>query len=175
MGLGFGVGLSFARLGKTSLRLRYFFAATLPYADMLNVLGAAGRGRSRGAILSRVQVRLPSITLFLSRPSRSIEIGKKYSSSCAAAVPRVATQSPQSPIEFDSFHSRACSPISRQNPSLVTTIAPSSLLVARLSIPLGLLVFSSAMNRSGMHGNGYGAPLRAGRSRAAAGRCNLSK
>ena len=166
--------MSFARLDKTSLRLRYFFAATLPYADMLSALGAAGRRSPsrRGAILSRVQVRLPSITLFLSRLSRSIEIGKKYSSSsssCAAAVPRVATQSPP-PIEFDSFHSRACSPISRQNPSLVTTIAPSLLLllllVAWLSIPLGLLVLSRAMNRSGMHGNGYGTPLRAGRGRA---------
>ena len=155
--------MSFARLDKTSLRLRYFFAATLPYADMLNVLGAAGR--SRGAILSRVQVRLPSITLFLPRLSRSIEIGKKYSSSCAA-VPRVATQSPP-PIEFDSFHSRACSPISRQNPSLVTTLVPPPLPsppipLARCLAPSGCWYFQGARTE-GI--SVFMVPLR--------GRCNL--
>ena len=165
--------VSLARL-EEALPLRFFFRLDPPLTWLLLQFAVclSPMRLGAGAAAPRANSSLCPTTINNAFFCDPLKLAKNIPPPGAGAATRVVTQSP--PIEFDSFF-HSVSPISRQNPSLVTTIAPSSLLVARLSIPLGLLVFSLAMNRSGMHGNGYGAPLRAGRSRAAAGRCNLSK
>ena len=60
-----------------------------------------------------------------------LKLAKNIPPPGAGAATRVVTQSP--PIEFDSFF-HSVSPISRQNPSLVTTLLPSSLSSRRLVV-----------------------------------------
>ena len=86
-----------------------------------------------------------------------LKLAKNIPPPGAGAATRVVTQSP--PIEFDSFF-HSVSPISRQNPSLVTTLLPllPSRRVGSLSRTLGPLVFSEHTYRR--HFSIYGAASR---------------
>ena len=118
------------------------------------VPNAAGHRHRRGPILPCVQP--PSITIFCD----PLKLAKNIPPPGAGAATRVVTQSPPPPpIEFDSFF-HSVSPISRQNPSLVTTLLPllPSRRVGSLSRTLGPLVFSEHTYRR--HFSIYGAASR---------------
>ena len=148
--------MSFARLGKTSLRLRYF---SRRLGGVSSHASSSTTACPRCGFAPQPPPPPPRGNSFLCpTPINNafcdpLKLAKNIP---PPAATRVVTQSP--PIEFDSlFHSvsQSVGPISRQNPSLVTTLVPyvplPSHRVGSLSRTLRLLVFSEhTYRRHGM-------------------------